>query len=128
MLPYFRSAGCHNYTRYAALYVHHMKGLDPVMMKKLQYVAFVRHLPGIYNSTWTDMIIGTTYMRLGHGPSGAIGVATDYHQTVKLALSFALSGEVSQSVRSLSNVEQDSHHTRHKEEGDGRIKTDQADR
>ena len=25
MLPYFRSAGCHNYARYAAFYVHHMK-------------------------------------------------------------------------------------------------------
>ena len=49
MLPYFRSAGCHNYARYAAFYVHHMKGLDPVMMKKLQYGAFVRHIPGIYN-------------------------------------------------------------------------------
>ena len=55
-------------------------------------------------------------------------VATYYHQMVKWALSFALGGEVSQSVRSLSNTEQDSQHTRHKEEADGRIKTDQADR
>ena len=92
MLPYFRSAGCHNYARYAVLYVHHMKGLDPVTMKKLQYGAFLRHIPGIYNSTWTDMFIETTYMRLGHGPSGAIGVATDYHQMAKWALSFALNG------------------------------------
>ena len=48
-------------------------------------------------------------------------------QMVKWAFSFALSGEVSQSVRSLSNTEQDSQHTRHKEEAEGRIKTDQAD-
>ena len=74
------------------------------------------------------MFTETTNMRLGHGPTGAIGVATDYHQTVKWALSFALSGEVSQSVRSSSNTEQDSQHTRHKEEDEGRIKTDQADR
>ena len=46
---------------------------------------------------------------------------------VKWALSFALSGEVSQSVRSLSNTEQDSQHTRHKEEADSRNKADQAD-
>ena len=26
MLPYFRSAGCYNYARYAAFYSHHMKG------------------------------------------------------------------------------------------------------
>ena len=48
MLPYFHSAGCHNYTRFAAFYVHHMIGLDPVMMKKLQY-RVVRHIPGVYN-------------------------------------------------------------------------------
>ena len=76
MLPYFRSAGCHNYSRYAAFYVHHMKGLDPVMMKKLQYGAFVRYIPGIYNSTCTDMFIESTYLRLGHGPNGALGVVT----------------------------------------------------
>ena len=105
-----------------------MKGLDPVMIKKLQYGAFVSHIPGIYNSTWTDMFIETTYMRLGHGPTGAIGVATDYHQMVKWALRFALSGEVSQIVRSLSNAEQDIQHTRHKEEAGGRIKTDKAGR
>ena len=40
-----------------------------------------------------------TYMRLGHGPTGAIGVATDYHHMVKWTLIFALSGEVSQSAK-----------------------------
>ena len=77
-----------------------MKGLNPEMMKKLQHGAFVRHIPGIYNATWTDMFIGTTYMRLGHGPAGAVGVATDYQQMVK----WALSGEVSQNVRAMSNA------------------------
>ena len=57
-------------------------------------------------------------MRMGHGPTGAIGVATDYHHMVKLAISFALSGDVSQSVRSLSNTEQDSQHTRHQVEAE----------
>ena len=47
---------------------------------------------------------------------------------VKWAVRFALSGEVSRSVRTLSNTEQDCQHTRHKEEAEGRIKTDQADR
>ena len=55
-------------------------------------------------------------------------MATDYHQMVKWALIFALSGEVSRSVRSLSNTEQDSQHTRHKEEAEGRVEADQADR
>ena len=100
-----------------------------MMMKKRKHGAFVRNIPGIYNSTWTDMFIETTYVRMWHGHTGAIRVATDYHQIAKLALySFALSGHVSQSVRSFSNAEQYSHHTRHKEEAEGRIKTDQADR
>ena len=34
----------------STFYVHHMKLLDPVTMKTLQYGAFVRHIPGIYNS------------------------------------------------------------------------------
>ena len=55
-------------------------------------------------------------------------MTTDYHQMVKRALSFALSGELSRGVRFLRNTEQDSQHTRHKEEAEGRIKTDQADR
>ena len=79
MLPHFRSAGFHNYARYGAFYVHQMKGLNPEMMMKLQQCALVRHIPRIYNSTWTDMFIETTYMRLGHGPAGTTGVATDYH-------------------------------------------------
>ena len=49
MRPYFRSAGCHNYARYGAFYVHQMKGLNPEMMKKPQQGAFVRHIRGIYN-------------------------------------------------------------------------------
>ena len=60
MLPYFRSAGWHDYARFAAFYVYHMKGHDPVMMKTLQYGAFVRHIPGIYNSTLTDMFVEKT--------------------------------------------------------------------
>ena len=47
---------------------------------------------------------------------------------VKWVLSFVLSGKISQSVRYVSNTEQESHHTRHKEEAAGRFKTDQADR
>jgi hypothetical protein len=53
------------------------------------------------------MLIETTYMRMGHGPAGATGVATDYNQMMKWALSFALCGEVSQTIRAMSNTKQD---------------------
>ena len=49
MLPCFHAAGYHNYTLnrpYSKFDVHDMKGLNPVLMKKLQDDAFVRHIPG----------------------------------------------------------------------------------
>ena len=62
------------------------------------------------------MSIETTYMLLGQGPAGDVGVATDYQQMVKWALSFALGGEVSQNVRAMSNATQNTLHTHQKEE------------
>ncbi len=74
------------------------------------------------------MLIESTYMRLGHGPAGTTGMATDYHQMVKWALSFALTGEVSQHVLAMGNTKQHTLHTHHKGETEGRIKVDTADR
>ena len=65
------------------------------------------------------MFIETTYMRLGHGPTGAVGEATGYHQMVKWALSFVLSGKVSQNVRAMTNTEHENLHIHHKEEAEG---------
>ena len=47
------------------------------------------HILDIYKSTWTDMFIERTYMRLGHGAAatGAIGVATGYHHMGILMIS-----------------------------------------
>ena len=97
MLPHFRFAGCHRYLRYGALYVHHIKSLPEARLEKvLREDFFMRHIPGVYNATWTDMFIESTYMRLGHGPAGAVGLSTNYDQKKKWALSFSLCGEVSQ--------------------------------
>ena len=75
----------------------------------------MRHIPGVYNATWTDMFIETTYKRLGHGPAGAVGLSTDYDQMKKWALSFALCGEVSQNIRAM-NSNQDKTQICYKEE------------
>ena len=67
MLPYFRFAGCHRYSRYGAFYVHHIKSLPKATLQKvLREDFFMRHIPGVYNATWTDMFIETTDMKLGH--------------------------------------------------------------
>ena len=57
-----------------------MKGLKPELMRKLQNGASVCHIPGIYSSIWTDMLIETTYLCLGHGPAGTIGLTTGWKQ------------------------------------------------
>ena len=31
---------------------------------------------GLWNGTWSDMMIETTYMKYGKGPSGMIGIVT----------------------------------------------------
>lgn len=36
----------------------------------------MRHKRGIWNSLWTDMMIETSYMKVGKGPLGIIGVTT----------------------------------------------------
>ena len=128
MLPYVRFAGCHRYSRYGTFYVHHIKSLPKSTLEKvLKEDFFMRHIPGIYNATWTDMFIETTYMRLGHGPAGVVGLATDYEQMKKCALSVALCGEVSQNIRTM-NSEQDKTQIYHKEETPSRIKSDANDR
>ena len=87
----------------------------------------MRHIPGVYNATWTDMFIESTYMMLGHGPAGAVGLSTNYDQMKKWALSFALCGEVSQNIRAM-NSNQDKSQICHKEETPSRIKIDENDR
>ena len=80
-------------------------------MKKLQDGAFVRNIPGIYNATWTDMFIESTYMRLGHGPAGAVVLATDWNQMVTTATT----GELAHDVTKINNgqrevIHSDTHH------------------
>ena len=120
MLPYFRAAECHNYARYCTFYIHEMKSLDPQILRKMQTDAFVRQNPGIYNSTWTDMFIETMYMRLGQGPAGTAGLATENNQMVKWALSFTLSAELSQQTLAKSGHEIHSVQLHHKEEAEGK--------
>jgi len=34
----------------------------------------MHHIPGVFNSIWSDMAIETTFMRYGHSRQGIIGV------------------------------------------------------
>ena len=52
---------------------------------------------------WTAMFIESTYKRPGHGPMGAVGLATDWNQMVTWALSFATYGELAHDVTKMGN-------------------------
>ena len=49
MLPYFASAGCHNYLRYGSFYIHHMESLPVKHLKNLKNDGGLRLVPGINN-------------------------------------------------------------------------------
>ena len=127
MLPYFMAAGCYHYARYGTFYVHHMRSLSPTVLKQLQHDCSLRRLPGYCNGIPTDQFIETTYMRLGHGPGGATGLAINERHMTVWALSFATCGELVSSLHALidgsNNIS-----TCHKEESSTRIAADQQDR
>ena len=84
MLPYFFAAGHWNYARDGVAYLRMMEKLptsllDPFM--KGQHV--IRLQDGRWNGIWTDMSIESTYMKIGKGPSGLIGITTN-ERSVKI--------------------------------------------
>ena len=48
-----------------------------VLDKFLEGDNVMSHKKGIWNGIWFDMVIETTYMKYGKGPSGLIGITTN---------------------------------------------------
>ena len=81
MMPYFFAAGHVNYIRYALCYIKTMEKLPiAVLHSFLRGEHVARHQEGIWNAIWVDMLIETTFMRYGKGPTGLIGVTTKPRQ------------------------------------------------
>lgn len=80
----------------------------------------MRHIPGIYSSTWKDMFIEITCMRLGHGPAWVIALITDWNQIVTLALGLFTFRELSRDIKALSNDKQEAVDTHYKEDKEDR--------
>lgn len=78
MLPYFFAAGHINYARYVLCYLVNMLTLPPNILDKcLQEEHVLRHKYGIWNEMWFDMMIETTSMKFGKGPTRIIGKTTN---------------------------------------------------
>ena len=128
MLPYFMAAGCYHYARYGTFYVHHMCSLSSTVLKQPQHDCSLRRLPGYFNGIPTDQFIETAYMRLGHGPGGATGLAINERQmTVWAVLSFATYDEHNELVSSLHALIAGANNIINKESST-RIVADQQDR
>ena len=128
MLPYFFAVGHWNYARDGVAYVQMMQNLPDNILKPLMKGEHVVRLQeGLWNAIWMDMTIESTYMKIGKGPSGIIGVTTK-ERTVKVwANGHHLCNELLSELDSLRDRKNDSP-IKHKEEGPGRIKADQLDR
>ena len=75
MLPYFAAVDHWHYLRYATVYLINMIKLPSELLHKfLTGGNTMRHCNGLWNFTWSDMMIETTVMRYGHGPECMTGI------------------------------------------------------
>ena len=127
MLPYFFAAGHINYARYGLFYLLTMTKLPPNILDKfLSGEHVLHHKQGIWNGIWSDMMIETTFMKFGKGPTGIIGKTTNPRTIQIWAKSQHRCNEVLQNLDVLRNKNEKIMKT-HKEETSGRIKNDQVD-
>ena len=86
----------------------------------------MRHIPGIWNGMWSDMIIDTTIMRCDHGPGGMVGLTLHQNSLDKWALSMHMYSPLEHQLLQLKESSSEEV-TRHKE-GHDWIKSDNSDR
>ena len=119
MIPYFFAAGHINYARYGVCYLMTMSKLPPTLLDQfLRGEHVLRQQHGIWNGIWSDMMIETSYMKFGKGPSGIIGKTTK-PKTIQI---WAKS-QVLQTLDAIRNKAENTMST-HKEEREGKMKAD----
>ena len=138
MIPYFFAAGHWNYARDSLVYIRSMEKLPNDLMNKLmkekhvmeghggQHAVHIKD--GIFNGIWSDMAIETTYMKVGKGPAGVIGVTTNERSVSIWSNSHHLCGQLLTELADLSDKDNRVDNKTHKEEGIRRIKSDENDR
>ena len=129
MLPYFGAAGHWNYLRYGLAYLIKMSQLPPDLVKQLlQEEHAMCHRSSLWNSIWSDMMIETTVMRYGHGPSGMIGITLNEKALEVWALSLHATTQLEKDLLDLKEENSKTPICKHKEEEKGRIASDNTDR
>ena len=106
---------------------HRMLGLPEEVTKKFKKgLHVVRNSPGFFNGIWSDMLIETTYMKFGSSPGRLVGITLNPKAVFRWAYSFH---KLSTMIKDLKEINEDSSSTeKHKEEYEGRMKSDLEDR
>ena len=103
MIPYFFAAGHINYAKYGVCYLMTMSKLPPTLLDQFLRDHVLQHQHGIWNGIWSDMMIETSYMKFGKGPSGIIGKTTK-PKTIQIWAKSQLScSEVLQTLDAIRN-------------------------
>ena len=124
MMPYFFATGHVNYARYGLCYLLTMSRLPATILDPfLKGEHVMHHQQGIWNGIWSDMMIETSYMKFGKGPSGVIGVTTKPRTVQIWAKSQHSCSRILKELSELRNKE-DPKIIFHKEEGNARIMND----
>ena len=128
MLPYFFAACNWNYARDGIAYVQMMENFPGNVLNRLmkgEHVLWL--LDGLWNAIWMDMTIESIYMSMGKGLSRLIGVTTRERTAKVWVNDHHLCRDLLSELNTLRNSENVGT-TRHKEEEDRRIKSNQLDR
>ena len=129
MIPYFFAAAHWNYARDSICYLRSMEKLPGIVLDKfLEGDHAMHHKKGIWNGIWSDMMIETTYMKYGKGPSGLIGITTNPRSVQIWSNSHHIVNETLRNLERFTQEERDDVITTHKEESRARIVGDAADR
>ena len=138
MLPYFFAAGHHNYARYLSWYVRHMENFPQHAKDDLLAGAHVcRHSVG-GTALPADQFGEQTYIKRGKGAGGMKGISTKAEQVAVWVSSFSVCAHLDIAIEHMygepGNEEKPNGgadgegQNKHKEEGEGRRKLDEADR
>lgn len=100
----------------------------PVQKEFMKGNHVMRHQSGIWNGLWSDLFIESTFMRYGHSTGGLVGITLQPSTVKRWALSLHLCAQLRKDVMSLSDPDEQTTVTTHKEEGPSRIQTDAIDR
>ena len=128
MMPYFFSAKHVNYARYGICYINTMENLPPeVLTQFMKGEHVMRHQKGIWNAIWSDMMIETSYMKIGKGPLGVIGFTTSSTTMSIWAKSMHAQTTYLSELHACSGGKM-TPQTTHKMESKARIDADEVDR